>query len=383
MITGFSSKIFKKYDGSTFELMADVVDDALHVAGIEKKDIDGLLATYLTGTFDGKAHNHFFLDEIRQYLGIRGNFLEFVDFGGPSALAMVYRAEKAIKAGDATNVICIVGGKGSDVRTKGITVDGIDKAFPDVAITPFDNYFRVYDDLNPVTDYALVAERHKHLYGSTDEERASIAVHQRYNASGNEKALYKEKIKVEDVLGSPAVADPLHLLEIVYPVDGFHVFIVGKRAKNLNDVDILGYGEAHWSDIPAEREEITFTPAIESSKGIELNKVDAFELYDSFTVTVMLQIEDIGLAEKGKGGKLSAENDLTYKGNIPVNTGGGSLNLGQPAYMSGGVILEEALLQLNGMAKGHQVEGAKTVFINGIGGWNRSHSVSLLLGEKK
>lgn len=97
----------------------------------------------------------------------------------------------------------------------------------------------------------------------------------------------------------------------------------------------------------------------------------------------MLQMEDIGMVEKGKVGKFVESNDLTYKGNIPINTGGGSLNTGQPAYMSGGVILEEALLQLNDMAKGHQVKDANVIFLNGLGWWSRRHAVTLVLGERK
>jgi len=87
----------------------------------------------------------------------------------------------------------------------------------------------------------------------------------------------------------------------------------------------------------------------------------------------------LGLVEKGKVGKFLEETDITYKGTLPVNTGGGSLNVGQPAYMSGGVVMEEALLQLNDMAEGRNV-GAKLILANGIGGWSRSHSVTLVLG---
>jgi len=114
-----------------------------------------------------------------------------------------------------------------------------------------------------------------------------------------------------------------------------------------------------------------------------MEKVDAFELYDSFTITVMLQLEDLGLTGKGQAGTFVERTDLGYSGEFPVNTGGGSLNVGQPAYMSGGVLLEEALLQLNDMASGHQVKDARVVCLNGIGGWNRSHSVTLILGEPK
>ncbi|MEM4047451.1 MAG: thiolase family protein [Metallosphaera sp.] len=385
MILGFSSSIHKRYEGSTFRLMSDTVDKALEMAGLLRDNIDGLIATFLPGTFDGNIALHFYTSQLAQYLGIRPRFLDYVDFGGASALAMLYRAEKAIASGDADNVLLIVGGKASPVRERKVTADSIDRAYKGITLTPFDEYFRTYEDMNPVTDYALVAKRHSHLFGTSDEQRAEIAVKQRFNASGNPSAIYKERIEVKDVISSRIVSDPLRLLEIVYPVDGFHVFVVGKSGgkSNLRPLRIKHFGEAHWPDMPPELPDIVSTPAIESARGARqmLDKIDCFQLYDSFTITVLLQLEDVGLTEKGKGGKFAEEVDFTYQGEIPINTGGGSLNVGQPAYMSGGVILEEALIQLNRMGEGRQVKDVNQVLINGIGGWNRAHSTTMILGE--
>ena len=387
MITGFASSLYKKYEGSTFELLTDTTLSALEMAGLEKNDIDGMFITSLPGTFDGYATSHFFTNQVSQYLGIKPKFTDMIDYGGASALTMIYKAYKAIRAGEAESVLCIVGGKASYLRSKGVPVDSVDKAYNNmVSITPFDKLFRGLEELNPVSDYALVANRHKHLFKSTDEQRALIAVRQRFNAMQNDKAMFREPLTVDQVLNSTMVSYPLRLLEIVYPIDGFHVFVVSKKKKSksaIRELDILGYGEAHWPSMPSELDDIVYTPAVESAKGLLNEKIDAFELYDSFTITVLLQAEDIGLAEKGKGGEFFEKHDTTYKGDVPINTGGGTLNLGQPAYMSGGVILEEALLQLNDIADGHQVKGANTVLVNGIGGWNRSHSVTLVLGEKK
>jgi acetyl-CoA acetyltransferase len=129
-------------------------------------------------------------------------------------------------------------------------------------------------------------------------------------------------------------------------------------------------------------EDIAVTPAIESSKNFrkEIKKCDAYELYDSFSITVILQLEDTGIINKGCFKKFIEKNDISYNGDLPLNTGGGSLNRGQPAYMSGSVLLYESLLQLNGMAK-NQVKDANNIFINGIGGWSRNHSVSMILGD--
>lgn len=364
--------------------MAETVDQALGMAGIAPKDVDGMVTTFLPGVFDGNTYLHFFTNQVRQYLGLGARYIDVLDFGGASALSMIYRAHKAIRAGEASTVICIIGGKASEVKALGTTVDSMDKVYDHISITPFDWIYRIYDSLNPVSDYALVAARHAKLYGTDDITRAKLAVQQRFNGKGNDRAMYRDDLTVKDVLASPVISSPLHLLEIVYPVDGFHVFIVSSKHTSLRDLDIKAYGEAHWAEMPTELPDITVTPARESSRmaAFDLGRVDAFELYDSFTITVLLQLEDIGLVQKGKIAQFIEEHDLRYTGDIPLNTGGGSLNCGQPAYMSGGVILEEALLQLNDMAKGHQVKGANNIFINGIGGWSRSHSVSLVLGER-
>jgi acetyl-CoA acetyltransferase len=381
MIVGFASRIYKKYEGSSFDLLNEALDEALEMAGLGIKDIDGLLIASSRAIFDGKTYlsSPF---HIAQLLGIRARFLDQVNYGGPSALTMIYRAYKAVKSGDAETILCIQGGKISDLRDR-----RRENNKGEFADTPFDDFLKVYERFDPISDYALVAYRHSKLFGTTDEQRALISVYQRRNAMGNNKAIFREPLTVKDVLNSRIVSYPLHLLEIVYPVDGFHVFIVSKRTSksSLRNLEILGYAEAHWEGLPAEWEDIIYTPTIENSKNInfDINKIDVFELYDSFTITVMLQIEDLRLVDKGKVGKFVEENDLTYSGNVPINTGGGSLNTGQPAYMSGGVILEEALLQLNNMAEGRQVKDVNLALVNGIGWWSRSHAVTLVLGEKK
>jgi Acetyl-CoA acetyltransferase len=380
-VVGFSGSVHKKYDGSAFDLAAEVTLNALESAGLQLRDVDGLITTFLPGVFDGTVYRHFFTNQLRQALNVRARYVDVLDFGGASALAAIYRAHKAVRAGEAETVVCIIGGKGSSVRARGVTVDSMDRVENGVQLSPFDWLLRSNQDLNPVTDYALVAAMHSRLYGTTDEQRASIAVSQRYNAGANQRALYRDPLDVSGVLSSPIVAWPLHLLEVVYPVDGFHAFIVSNRGSKLRKIQVKAFGEAHWHDLPVELKNITTTPAVESSVPARefIPKVDALELYDSFTVTVMLQLEDLGLVEKGKVGKFLEETDITYKGTLPVNTGGGSLNVGQPAYMSGGVVMEEALLQLNDMAEGRNV-GAKLILANGIGGWSRSHSVTLVLG---
>ncbi len=383
MISGFAEAVYKKYDGSAYELMNEALVKALDMASLERSQIDGLFTTFLPGVFDGNLYLHFFPDQICSYLGIKAKHIESMEYGGPSVLAALYSAEKLVENGTLNNVLLLFGGKGSDVRSKKLTVDSYERMYSEVQNTPYSSLLKPYNYMNPVSDYAMVAQRHMKIYNSTDEQRAELMVKQRKNANRSEYSMFTGNLTVDDVLKSPVISYPLHLLEIVYPVDGFHAFIVSKKAKNLKDIKILGYGEAHESKLPPEMDDITVTPAYESSLKLrdKIKKCDFYELYDSFSITVMLQLENTGIAEKGKSGKFIENNSIAVDGDVPLNTGGGSINRGQPAYMSGSVLLYETLLQLNGMAGRNQVKSAGKGFINGIGGWSRNHSVSIILGE--
>ncbi len=384
MISGFSEKVYKNYSGSSWELMDEAVVSALEASDIGRENIDGLITTYLPGVFGKEIYLHFFTDQLSTYLNIKPKTIEVIDFGGPSVFAALERAEMLIRNGRANNILLLFGGKGSLVRKQKATVDSLGDTISSVSNTPFRDLIRLYPNYNPVTDYALVAAKHSQLYGTSDEDRAELVVKMRKNAISSSRAMFNTPISVEDVLSSKVISSPMHLLEIVYPVDGFHAFIVSKKSKNMRDIGVLKYGEAHWPDLPPEIDDITVTPAEDSSKEFreDIARCDVFELYDSFSITIMLQLEDIGLVKKGKVGKFCAETTFSNNGDLPLNTNGGSLNMGQPAYMSGSILLYEALLQLNGLARGNQVNGARKIFLNGIGGWHRSHSVSIILGEK-
>lgn len=389
MLLGFSSCYEKKYEGSSLDLMVKAVKGALDMAKLEPKDIDGVITSWLPWIFDDTVAIGFPENYISQYLSIKPRFTDLVQYGGASAVEMFYRAYKAVKSGEADRVLCVIGGKGSSMKRQlregGLANLSEIEILSILRNTPFDEFIRVYNDMDPISFYAMVAKRHSKLFGTTDEQRALLAVQQRYNANQNEKALFKGPLTVEDVLKSRIVSTPLHLLEITYPIDGFLAFIVGKGTSQLRSLDIVAYGDAVWPEFVAERDrDIVYTPTVESVKKINfnLNKINAFQIYDAFTIMVLTELEDLGLTEKGKIGKFIEENDLTIKGNIPVNTGGGSLNMGQPAYMSGIIILEEAFLQFNNMAKGHQVSDVNYVLVNGLGGWN-THATTLIIGEGK
>jgi acetyl-CoA acetyltransferase len=383
MIRGFAEAVYKNYTGSVYELMEEAMNKALDMAGIGKSQIDAFMTTFLPGVFDGNIYMHFFPDQICNYLGIRPDYIDSLEYGGPSVLSAFWRAEKLIESGMAKNVLLLFGGKGSCVRKQKQTVDSLENIYPNVSNTPYKRLLNGYNRMNPISDYALAAQRHMYLYKTTDIQRAELIAKQRKNANRSGYAMFTGDLKVEDVINSTVISSPLHLLEIVYPVDGFHAFIVSKSPGKLRSIKILEYGEAHQTDLPVEIDDITVTPAKKSVSKFKdkVKNCDFYELYDSFSITVILQLENTGIIKPGEFGKFIENNSISVDGDLPLNTGGGSLNRGQPAYMSGSVLLYESLLQLNGMAKGNQVKDANKSFINGIGGWSRNHSVSMILGE--
>jgi acetyl-CoA acetyltransferase len=239
----------------------------------------------------------------------------------------------------------------------------------------------------------MIANRYRYEYGVTPEQLAKIAVAQRYNACHNPDALFfGQPITVEDVLASPVIVDPLHMLEIVMPVAGAAAVVVtgAKRAKRSKRpvAWILGAGE-HTT-----HKSITFAPSLTDTAirasadaafkmaGIRRKDVDVASLYDCYTITVLLTLEDAGFAHKGQGGRFVDEHNLQFDGDFPLNPHGGQLSFGQAGTAGGMSHVTEAARQVMKRAPGRQVKKAHFAFVNGNGGI-MSDQVSLVLGDDR
>jgi acetyl-CoA acetyltransferase len=228
-----------------------------------------------------------------------------------------------------------------------------------------------------VSNYALAAMRHMHQYGTTSDKLAQIAVDIRQNASLNPQAMYQDPITVDDVLHSRMISDPLHLLDCCVITDGGGAIIMttAERALDLRQepVYVLGAAAAqtHWS--MSQMPDLTTTatavcgPLAFAKAGITPSDVDTLQLYDSFTITVLLLLEDLGFCKKGEGGDLIEAGLLTTTGALPTNTDGGGLSSCHPG-MRGIFLLIEAVRQLRGQAGPAQVPGAKIAVASGSGG---------------
>lgn len=377
-IVGFAEMTPQKGAGGKTPLgiIGEVAREAIADAGLEKKDIDGLLTGMAIGDY-----SVLWPSVVADYLHLQPKYFNQVELGGASAAGMVWRAAAAIEAGMCHNVLCVLG-------------DSWDSKTTTLRPPPFPRIEAEFDApygliaANP--GYALIARRHMAEFGTTPEQMAKVAVDQRKSACKNPAALFGNKeISIDDVLNSRMIVDPLHLLEIVSPCTGGGAFIVtsAERAQRgpHRPVYLLGAGEAGGHCGITHARSLTTSlvkPAAESAfkmAGVTPKDMDFVQPYDCYTITVIVTLEDAGFCRKGEGGRFVAEHDLSYKGDFPCNTHGGQLSFGQPGLAGGMSHVIEGVRQLMGRGGERQVKDATLGYINGNGGI-MSEQCSLILG---
>jgi len=339
--------------------------DAMVDAALVPRDVDGLL---LAPTFAGAPVT--IASMVADSLGLRPAYCDVVDLGGATAAGMVWRAGAAIQAGACRSVLCVLA-EAPDRRP------GVRPA--SWAGLPLAQWDRPYGPMGATSGYALAAMRHTYEFGTTDEQRAKVAVDQRTNACANPLSLfYGKPITVDDVLASPVVCDPLHLLEIVMPCWGATAFVVARadiaRAAPHPAVALRGFGEQITHSSLVSLSDLTRTGIVESAArafaaaGVAHADIDLLSLYDCYTITVILTLEDAGFCRKGDGGPFVADHDLTFSGDLPCNTHGGQLSYGQAGLAGGASHVTEAVVQLRGAAGDRQVRDCALALVNGNGG---------------
>jgi acetyl-CoA acetyltransferase len=364
------------------DLMAGLVAEALADAGLEHDDVDGLFAI-------PPRREMFFPSLLSEHLGLRPTVGEVVDLGGASAAGMVWRAAAAIATGMCRVAVGAMVSVIDPARfARAAAGGGGGGRRPPLGLSEYEAPF---GPMGVNTAYALAARRHMHEFGTTSEQLAKIAVDQRTNALANPLALYgAEPLTVDDVLASRLVVDPLHLLEIVRPCSGGVAFVMVApdvaRASTRAPAWLLGAGERIGHNAASFAPTLTTTPVAEAAHaayamaGVGPSDIDPVSVYDCYTIMVLLTLEDAGFCPKGKGGPFVEEHDLTYRGDLPVNTHGGQLSFGQPGIAGGASHITEAVRQLRGEAGARQLATCDLAFVNGNGG-TMSEEVSLVLGS--
>jgi acetyl-CoA acetyltransferase len=354
-------------------LEARMVREALDDAGLTIADVDGLCCS---GTPTGLA----------EYLGIEASFLDGTFTGGSSFELHVEHAAAAIAAGICDVVVGVYAQTPRGDRARG--VDG-STPFPP-GPNPILEWEAPHGLAVPVGAYALAASRHMAMYGTTPEQLARIAVDTRAWAMANPRARHREPLTVDEVLASPMVASPLRQLDCCLVTDGAGAFVLvsAERARDLarDPVWVLGAatGGRHW--MISQMPDLTTTagavsgPAAMAMAGIKPDEVDVLLAYDSFTITALLHLEDLGFCAKGDGGAFVEDGNIGPGGALPLNTNGGGLSFTHPGQY-GMFLLVEAVRQLRGDALGHQVDDAAIAVAHGAGGFLSTMGTVILGSE--
>ena len=354
---------------------------ALADAGIAKDEVDGLVAI---GPLD---HGPSWSMDLAEYLQLRPSFLDTPYFGGAAGNAGILHAAAAIQAGLCRTVL-LVGGSVSQPGPPAPYGVEDSVSFERDFDTPF----------GPMGDnsaYALIKRRYQHEFGAGEEGFAQVVVNARRHAGCFDNALLRAPVTVDDVLQSRLICDPLRMFEIVMPCTGAVAVVMtsAERARDARQkpVYLLGGGQAidrgMWTPAYGRDPSLTTSPIRRSANaafamaGVTIADIDCLQLYDCYTITVIIALEDVGCCAKGEGAALVAGTDLTVGGHLPVNTDGGQLGRGQPYGACHFMPVIETARQLMGRAGPLQVAGARLGLAHGNGG-AMANQCTLILGNE-
>ena len=360
------------------QIMAEAARGALEDCGLSLADVDGLFAASMSMGAMG-------IVGLAEYLNLKPRYLDGTNIGGSSFVAHVNHAAGAIHAGLCEVALILYGSTAaSNAMAIGTGLGG------GASRDPVQSFVSPYG-MTTVGSYALVAQRHMHLYGTRSEQLAEIAVAMRKHASLNPHAKMQKPITVDDVMQSRVISDPLHLLDCCIISDGGGAVIVTsvERARDLAKppVVLLGSGEAVCHQEIGSPDLLTLAAKQSSEHAFAMAQVshddiDFCTIYDSFTITVLSTLENLGFCKPGEGGAFVEGGRIALGGALPVNPDGGGLSNNHPG-MRGIFLVIEATQQLRGECGERQVEGARLGLAHGTGGTIGSmHSgATLLLGR--
>jgi len=341
-----------------------MIIEALDDAGLTLDDVDGICSAFNpTG--------------LAEHLGVHPRFVDGTMVGGSSFQLHVEHAAAAIAAGLCDVVVSVYASTPRSDRKRGGGGGGFGGRGGPPGPNPALEWELPYGLRLPMGAYALAASRHMALFGTTSEQLARIAVDTRRWAGMNPNARYRDPITVDDVLASPMQASPLHLLDCCLVTDGAGAFVLtsAERARDLPKPPVYVLGAATCGDhsMISQMPDLTTTagavsgPAAFAMAGVKPGDVDLLMGYDSFTITALLHLEDLGFCAKGEGGAFVEDGRLGPGGSLPMNTNGGGLSYTHPG-MYGMFLLVEAVRQLRGEAGERQLDDPRIAVAHGSGG---------------
>jgi acetyl-CoA C-acetyltransferase len=368
-------------DKSVAELHLESALGALADAGLGLADVDGY---FWSGMMPGLG-----IVSLIDYMNLRVRHVDSTDVGGASPIVHVKHAVEAIAAGKCNVALITLAGRPRSERQATGTAPRQGNALqPD---SPWEAPF------GPVTSniYGMCAMRHMYQYGTTAEQLAWVKVAASHHAQHNEQAVLRDVVSVEDVIASPIVSDPLHRLDCCVITDGGGALVVARpeiaAALDRPLIRAIGMGEAVMGqdggniDLTVSAGSRSAPIAFEQA-GVAPADIKYASIYDSFTITVIVELEDLGFCEKGQGGHFVSDGNLiSGVGKLPWNTDGGGLCNNHPANRGGMTKVIEAVRQLRGEAHpAVQVPGCDLALAHGTGGLMGSrHSAATLILERQ
>jgi len=348
-------------------LMAEATRRAVADAGLTLADVDGL--------FSASSHYSFPTMNLAEKLGMHPRYMDSSNIGGASFVSHVGHAAAAIAAGLCDVAVIAYGStQRSDMGKL-------------VSRAEWSAYEEPYGLIHPISSIALMAQRHMHEFGTTSEQLAAVAVSARQWSLLHPNPPYPKTLTVDDVVGSKVVSTPLHARDCCLVTDGGAAVVVtsAERAAALPHppVYLLGFSESSNHRTVSAMPDLTSTVAAQTSRlaldmaGRSISDIDTAHVYDAFTASLLILLEDIGFCGKGEGGPFVEDGNIAPGGTVPLNTNGAGLSFTHPG-MLGLFLLTEAVAQLRGDAGQRQVAGAQTSLVHGMGLTIAAHSTAIL-----
>ncbi len=371
-IIGTGLTAFGRHDGrGTLDLMGEAAAAALADADLVRREVDAVICGYST------TMPHLMLSTVFcEHFGLAPAYAHAVQLGGATGFAMAMLAHELAEAGVARNVLVVAG----ENRLTGQSRDSAVQALAQVG------HPRYEVPLGPTIPayYALVASRYMHEHGVREEDLAELAVLMRRHAGMHPGAQFREPISVADVLASKPIASPLKILDCCPVSDGGAAFVVSRERRGARGVRIRGCGQAHTHQHVSAAPSLTEfggRAAMErASAAAKLGIADVryAAIYDSFTITLAILLEELGFCRRGEAGARARAGSFAPAGELPLNTHGGLLSYGHCGV--GGAIahLAETFCQMTGAAGARQARDASIALLHGDGGIMSSH-VSIFL----
>ncbi len=378
VVGAFDTEVGKLSGVTPTELCVQAALGAIADAGISKEQVDGLV------TCNSMAQPIMYHAEaIAEYLQIFPRYCFAAAAGGGTTFSVIHHAASAIVTGMAEIVVVAM----ADCMRTGLSRE---QSLVVQASTGHPQFEQPYGPTVPAY-YALIAQAHMAEYGTTQTQFAEIAVAARRHAQLNPAAQMRDPITIDDVLSSRLIADPLHLLDCSLVSDGGAAIILtsAEKAKDFQQtpVYLLGAGEGHSHEHISQAKNLTTSAATVSGKqayemaGLSPSDIDFAQLYDCFTPTVIIELEDLGFCAKGEGGAFVEENRVGPGGELPINTHGGLLSHSHSGNPGSLFALTETIWQLRGDLGDRQVLDASIGLVHGQGGIMSSHA-TLIFGSE-